>query len=87
MSISVQNINALERFRAQVRRNAKEAVKMSLPGWKVKRLLLLSCQQHGAYIKPKHWPLFVNRQYGHAEEVDRAVRRYKVFGDLGFGAR
>lgn len=39
----------------------------------------------GVKIRPKHRQIFLNRVYASTDDLKRALKRYKVFGDLGYG--
>ncbi|MFK7823588.1 MAG: hypothetical protein AB8G05_05500 [Oligoflexales bacterium] len=50
----------------------------------VRALFKLASLKHNIFIKPKHWKIFVGRNYQSVQEIERVVKRYKVFGDLGY---
>ena len=43
------------------------------------------CRDLGIRLRPKYKTWFLNRGYQSTEELTRALKRYKVFGDLGYG--
>ena len=50
----------------------------------VRTLFKMASLKYNVFIKPRHWKIFVGRNYQSAQQIERAVKRYKVFGDLGY---
>ncbi|MFK7827866.1 MAG: hypothetical protein AB8G05_27205 [Oligoflexales bacterium] len=44
----------------------------------------MACGKYSVFIKPKHWQRFVGRKYSSVHQIERVVKRYKVFGDLAY---
>ena len=40
--------------------------------------------KYSVFIKPKHWKILADRSYSCVSQVERVVKRYKVFRDIGY---
>ena len=65
----------------------KAKPKRTLPQNVVELLISEICFDESISMPGKHVELFCNRQYSSMLEIRRALRRYKVFGDLGYGGQ
>lgn len=63
----------------------KEKSQKLLPQNVVELLVSEICFDESISMPNKHVELFSKRQYSSMLEIRRALRRYKVFGDLGYG--